>query len=464
MDQGGFRVTSLKTRELQAHNEAFIPGGVSSANRIVNPPIAFVRGEGAYLWDVDGKRYIDYHAGFAPYLLGHNFAPVNQAASEALKDGDSLFGAGLSVLEGLFAELVCRHVPSVEKLTLLNTGSEATSLAVRMGRAITGRQHVVIIQGSYNGNHDELACNVFNTLAEIGPRVSPGEYPLRPLGAGSTVERAGLVHVVNFNDLASVRYVCERFPVACLITEPVLQNIGVVRAKPGYLEGLRHLADEFGFVLIFDEVKTGFRNGLGGYAAKCGVRPDLVVFGKAIANGFPIAVVGGRGECMDCLSHPDPARRPFVAGTYNGHPMAVAAAMRTVEYLVENEAILYPRLESLGAALQGGMEQVFRRHKVTGCVAREGSALSFYLMRDVPADLHDIIEGHDFEKDVALRRALVAGGVFAVPIATKQWSISAAHTPADIEFTIEQFDRAVTSVYGDVAKSVSLVVGATGTA
>lgn len=457
-------MTSRKTLDLLAHNRTYIPGGVSSANRIVSPPIAFVRGQGAHLWDVDGNRYVDYHAGFAPYLLGHNFEPVNRAAAEALAGGDSLFGAGLSVLEGRFAELVCRHVPTVEKITLLNTGSEATSLAVRLSRAITGRQHVVIIQGSYNGNHDELACNVFNTLDEIGPRVSPGEYPLRPLGAGTTVGRNPLIHVVNFNDLESVRYVCRRHPVAALITEPVLQNIGVVRPKPGYLAGLRALADEFGFLLILDEVKTGFRHGLGGYSSKAGARPDLVVFGKAIANGFPLAVVGGRAEYMDYLCHDDPARRPFVAGTYNGHPVAVAAAMRTVEHLVEHEAAVYSHLETMGAALQSGMEQVFRRHRLEGCVAREGSALSFYLMAEPPSDLHDIIMHHDFEKDVRLRRELVAGGVFVVPIATKQWSVSAAHLAADIDFTLDRFDRAVAAVQagseGKPASDASRKVGA----
>ncbi len=439
-------MTSRKTLDLLAHNRAFIPGGVSSANRIISPPIAFVRGHGAHLWDIDGKRYVDYHAGFAPYLLGHNFEPVNRAAAGALAGGDSLFGAGLSVLEGQFAELVCRHVPSVEKVTLLNTGSEATSLAVRLSRAVTGRQHVIIVQGSYNGNHDELACNVFNTLDEIGPRVSPGEYPLRPLGAGTAVERSGLIHVVNFNDLDSVRYVCKRYPVAALITEPVLQNIGVVLPKAGYLAGLRALADEYGFLLILDEVKTGFRHGLGGYAGRSGVRPDLVVFGKAIANGFPLAVVGGRAEYMDYLCHEDPTRRPFVAGTYNGHPVAVAAAMRTVQYLVEHQTAVYAHLEAMGAALQSGMEQVFRSHRIDACVAREGSALSFYFMPEPPSDLHDIILRHDFEMDVRLRRELVAGGIFVVPIATKQWSVSAAHTPADISFTVDQFERAVAAI------------------
>src|SRR3954471_17367649 len=328
------------------HNRRYIPGGISSVNRSIDPAITFVKGEGAYLWDSEGKRYIDYHAGFAHYFLGHNFAPVNEAAAAALKGGDSLFGAGPSIAEGRLAELICEHVPAAEKITFLNTGSEATSLAIRIARAVTGRSHIIVMQGGYNGNHDELACNVFNTAAEIGPRVSPGEYPLRPLGAGTTITQTRFTHAVNYNDLESVRYACRRYPIAALITEPLLQNIGVVKPKPGYLEGLRDLADEFGFLLAFDEVKTGFRHALGGYAELSGVRPDLVVYGKAVANGFPLAAVGGRSEYMESIIDPDPTRRPFVAGTYNGHPVAVAAAIETLRHLIANKDRLYPRMEA----------------------------------------------------------------------------------------------------------------------
>jgi glutamate-1-semialdehyde 2,1-aminomutase len=439
MDTGN----SSRLAALIDHNRTYIPGGISSANRHIDPAIAFVTGRGAYLWDVDGKRYIDYHAAFAPHLLGHNFEPVNRAAREILLAGDSLFGAGLSVPEGRLAELICKTIAAVDKLVLLNTGSEATSLAVRLSRAVTGRSHVIVMQGGYNGNHDELACNVFNSLDEIGPRVSPGEYPLRPMGAGTTLESTHFVHAINFNDLESVEYLCRRFPIAALITEPVLQNIGVVRPKPGYLAGLRALADRFGFALIFDEVKTGFRHALGGYTSLCGVRPDLVVYGKAIANGFPLAVVGGKREFMDQLTHTEPAKRPFVAGTYNGHPVAVAAAIRTIEYLKEHEQPLYSRLEELGRRMEAGILASFARHGVVGCVARQGSAFAFYFMPEPPSDLHDIIERHDFKKDLALRRALISRGTFFIPIATKQCSISAAHTEADIDATLGAFDAAL---------------------
>jgi glutamate-1-semialdehyde 2,1-aminomutase len=433
----------MNPRDALVQAQTYIPGAVSSTNRIIQPAIAFTKARGAYLWDLDGTRYVDYHAAFAPYLLGHNCEAINQAVIDVLQSQLSLFGAGPGLLEGQLAQLISSHVSPAQKLTFLNTGSEATSLALRLSRTITSKPHFIVMQGGYNGNQDELACNVFNSLNEIGPRVSPGEYAVRPLGAGTVVEQSRFAHPINFNDLDSVDYVCRRYPVAALITEPVLQNIGVVRPQPNYLRGLRALADQYGFLLIFDEVKTGFRHGLGGYSAICGVTPDLVVYGKAVANGFPLAALGGKREHMDCIVHPDASRRPLVAGTYNGHPVAVTAALRTVQFLIDNEKEVYETLEAHGERLAQGMRAVFSRHGVTATVARQGSALSFYFMDALPRDFHHILEHHKFEQDLALRRALLSRGVFVVPVATKQLSISYAHTSEDIDFTIEQFDDAV---------------------
>lgn len=432
---------------LIARNSAYIPGGVSSTNRVIDPAIAFKEARGAYLWDLDGKRYIDYHAAFAPYFLGHNFKPINDAVIKVLTGGESLFGAGPAVMEGHLAELVCDNIQAAQKVSLLNTGSEATSLAIRLSRAVTQRSHIIVVQGGYNGNGDELACNVVNSLAEIGPRVSPGEYPLRPMGAGTTIEASHFVHPVNFNDLESVRYICRRYPVAAMITEPVLQNIGVVLPVEGYLRGLRDLADEFGFLLVFDEVKTGFRHAFGGYAEICGVMPDVVTYGKAIANGFPLALTGGKREYMDQIIHSEPARRPFVAGTYNGHPVGVAAAISTVDFLLANRQSVYNHVEAMGQRLETGMRDIFARHDVTASVARQGSALSYYLMPHKPIDFHDILTHHDFKRDVQLRRALIKLGVFFVPIATKQCSISFAHTAADIDLTLDKMEEAVSTVW-----------------
>ena len=321
------------------------------------------------------------------------------------------------------------------------------SLAVRLSRAVTGRQHFIVMQGGYNGNHDELACNVFNSLDEVGPRVSPDEYPIRPIGAGTTLELDHFVQAGNFNDLEAIRYVCRRYSIAALITEPILRNFGVVRPKAGYLQALRELADEYGFQLIFDEVKTGFRHAIGGYGSISGVNPDPVVYGKAIANGFPLALVGGKSCDMDFIAHEDVSKRPFVAETYNGHPVAVAAATKTVQYLTENAARIYPEVEALGGHVEKGILGIFSRHGVPSCVSRQGSAFSFYLMPEAPSDCHDIISHRDFANGVRLRRVLVEAGVFVVSIATKQCSISFAHTAADIDFTLERFEHAVAGIW-----------------
>ena len=419
----------------------YIPGGVSSTNRIVSPSIAFVRGNGAYIWDEDGNKYLDFHAAFAPYLLGHNQEAVNKAVIETISKNKSLFGSGPTDLEGELAALLCTEIDALEKVTLLNTGSEATALAIKLSRAVTGRDHFIVMQGGYNGNTDEIACNVFNSLEEIGPRVSPGEYPLRPLGAGTLIERQGVVHVINFNDLESVRYVCERYPVAALITEPVLQNVGVIKPEDGYLSGLRSLADELGFLLILDEVKTGFRQGVGGYATAANVQPDLVTYGKAVANGFPIGMLGGKAKFLDQIAAEDPGKRPLVAGTYNGHPVAVSAAIATVKLLKNEGAEIFGHIENLGKQAEEGIKAIFAANGVEGCVARVGSAFSFYFMDHKPRDFHDMLTNHDFERDVELRRKLIAEGVYFVPIATKQCSISAAHSEQDIDFMLDRFEH-----------------------
>ncbi len=431
-----------KSAAILAQSRRFIPGGVNSINRAIQPEITFVRGEGAAIFDAEGRRYLDYHAAFSPHFLGHNDPYVRDAVVRAVTGGDSLFGAGSTVLEGRLAEMICTQVPWVESVQIVNTGSEATYQALRLARAVTGRDHVIVMQGGYNGWHNDVACNLMTPLARVGPRRSPGEYPFIPISAGIPKLHQQLVHPINFNDLDSVRYVCERYEVAALITEPILQNIGIVKPRPGHLEGLRRLADELGFVLIFDEVKTGFRHALGGYAEVSGVRPDLVVYGKAVANGFPIALIGGRRDYMDWFVHPDPAKRVLAAGTYNGHPVPVAASIATIERLTQNNGEVYRYVETLGARLQHGLEELLQRRGIPALVARQGSAFCLYFMDHLPVDWHDLAAHHDFARDEQLRQAMIARGIFCFPLATKQWSLSAAHTNDDVDLTLREFDAA----------------------
>jgi glutamate-1-semialdehyde 2,1-aminomutase len=220
-----------------------------------------------------------------------------------------------------------------------------------------------------------------------------------------------------------------------------LQNIGILHPQPGYLAGLRNLADREGFVLIFDEVKTGFRHALGGYASLCGVIPDLAVYGKAIANGYPIGVIGGKRELLDLFIHPDPSRRVLLAGTYNGHPVVTAAAIATIERLMSNGGKIYEELESMGAFLEKGIASAFHKAGIPVTVARQGSALCIYFMDHEPKDWHDLASNHDFAADEQLRQELIARGIYVFPLANKQWSISAAHSEEDLKTTVDALNE-----------------------
>jgi glutamate-1-semialdehyde 2,1-aminomutase len=419
-----------------ARANKYLPGGTTSINRKVEPAIAFARGEGAYLFDVSGKRYTDYHAAFAPYLLGHNAPCVENAVRNALQENWTLTGTGTTPWEATAAELLAQCVPSLERVQFTTTGSEATYHALRLSRAFTGRDHIVVMQGGYNGWHDEVACNVMTPLSAIGGRVSRGEYPFVPMSAGMPEGVAGRVHVLNFNDLAALEWALETYPVACVITEPILQNIGVVKPLPGYLQGVRELCDKHGTVFVMDEVKTGFRHALGGYQSIAGITPDLSVFGKAIANGYPLGAIGGKSEIMNLFDDPDPQKRVLIAGTYNGHPLPMAAAIGTMQTLLEQGDEIYPRLDALGARMQNGLTERFVKYNITATVVRQGSAFCAYFMDHAPVDWHDIAENHDMERDLRYRRALIARGVYHFPLPTKQGSISAAHTEADVDETL----------------------------
>lgn len=433
-----------KTRALLTRNEQWIPGGLASLNRRADPCVSFARGQGAHVWDFDGNEYIDYHFGFAPYILGHNDPDVNAAVEDALRKGLSNFGSGGTEEEGELAERFLQCVPFAERVQFMNTGSEATAQAIRIARAWTGRSHVLKIQGGYNGHHNMVAANLMSSPAQLGgKRVVGDEYPLVPITAGIPPEEAALIHAVEFNDLAAVETVAKKVPLAAMILEPVLQNIGVVRPAPGYLEGLRRLADQYGFLLVFDEVKTGFRASLGGYETLCGVAPDLSTWGKAIANGVPLGAVAGRRQYLDLVLSDDPAKRVLLAGTYNAHPIPMCAALATLKKLMDPSIGVYARLETLGAELQRGQEEIFRRHGVPAQVSRLGSASCVYFMNRLPACWWDIATEHNATADKALRLALIQRGIYQIPIPAKQASLSFAHSEADIARTLEATDDAL---------------------
>jgi glutamate-1-semialdehyde 2,1-aminomutase len=422
--------------ETWEQHKRVIPGGVVSLNRIIDPMRVFVRAQGAYMWDSEDRRYIDYHAAFSPYLLGHADPDVDGAVIEALRNGVSLFGAGTTYWEGELAELIVECVPSLEQVQITNTGSEATFHAIRLSRAYTDRDDVIIMQGGYNGWHNDVAYNVMDSARKATPSEPGGEIPLSPLSAGIPESAGRNVHVVQYNDLKAVERLMKRETIACIILEPILQNVGIIKPLSGYLRGLRKLCDQYGSVLIFDEVKTGFRHALGGYQSVRGVTPDLSTFGKAIANGYPLGAIGGRRKLMEHFCHADASRKVMIAGTYNAHPVPAAAAIATLKKLRDREQEIYGHLETLGAQMEAGLTACVPAG-VAAFVARQGSAFVLYFMDHEPRDWLDVATHHDMDRDTCYRKHLIERGIFHFPMPTKQGSISFAHTSEDIEQTLE---------------------------
>lgn len=413
----------------------YIAGGVVSLNRKVNPAIIFKQGKGSKIYDINGKEYIDYHAAFAPHLLGHNYDAVNDAVIETIKNDLSLIGSGTNELEIALSKQLCSLIPSFDLLQITNTGSEATAHAIRLSRAYTGKEHIILMVGGYNGWHNDVSRAVMPSLQQLGARVSPGEYVFIPSSAGIPEAVKQKIHCVNFNDLASVEYVLQKYPVACVLTEPVLQNVGVLLPKPGYLQGLLALCEQYNAVCIFDEVKTGFRSALGGYQSVSGVTPHLSVFGKAVANGYPLGVIGGKREIMELFDDKDPAKRVLIAGTYNAHPINTAAALATLKVL-QNPAV-YKQISYISELLYTGWEMLFAEKGIPAVVSKNASASCVYFCEKAPQDVHDILQHHDFAFDLRYRKALIGKGIYQIPIACKQNSVSYSHTEEDIYKTLE---------------------------
>lgn len=441
-DVAGSHLSSA-TRRVWERNQRFIPGGLFSLNRHVEPVRVFERAKGAYLWDIDGNRFIDYHAAFAPYFLGHGDPDVDAAVIDVIKSGASLFGAGTTPWEGELAELIVDSVPTLDQVQVTNTGSEATSYAIRLARAHTGRDGVLLMQGGYNGWEDDVAFNLMDPAEAQVARSDGRGLNLRPLSTGIPATVKANTYVVQFNDLEAVERVLSGNDIAVLMLEPILQNVGIVKPQPGYLEGLRALCDRYGTVLVFDEVKTGFRHALGGYQSLSGVRPDLSTFGKAIANGYPLGVIGGKREIMAHAADPDPKKRVLIAGTYNGHPVPVAAAIATLNKLRSRRDEIYGHTDALGAAMEEGLRNVFADADYPVTVVRERSAFAVYFMDHAPKDWLDVASHHDMARDKAYRNGLIENGVFHFPTPTKQGSISFAHTHDDIATTLEITERVV---------------------
>lgn len=418
---------SSRSQAIYEQARRYIPGGVSSTNRLTEPNLVFTRAQGAYIYDADGKRYIDYHAAFGPPILGHCHPEVNRRVAETMAQLD-LVGIGATELEAQLAAKICQHVPSADKVIFYNSGSEATFSALRLARAATGRRKLIKFQGCYHGWHDAVLMNVISPADKVGKK--------DPLSRGMTPEVVDDTLVLPFNDVEEFAQTIQDHgdTLAAVIVEPIPHNIGCVLPRPEFLKSLRELTRQKGIVLIFDEVITGFRHGLGGYQKIAGVTPDLTTMGKAIANGFPLAALAGRADLME---HCQPGGDVFYAGTFNAHPMNVAAALATVEILERPES--YAQLYALGERVRAGLEAITKRHGVSATVAGFGSVFCTYFMQP-PINSYDDLLRNDASRFITYRRRMIERGVYKLPVNLKRNHISLAHTSDDIDQTLDAAD------------------------
>ena len=415
---------ATQSRQIVDRARRVIPGGVNSGNRVLPWPLAIREADGASFTDADGNRYLDYHAAFGPLVLGHNHPGVNAAVREATTRLD-LMGVGVTEAEVDLAETLCRHVPSAERVLLTNSGSEATYAALRVARAVTGRQGIVKFQGTYHGWHDAVLMNVISPAEKIGQR--------DPLSLGMVRETVEQTTVLPFNDgdalAETLRLHGER--IAAVLVEVIPHNIGCVLPERSFLETLRRETARHGCLLIFDEVITGFRHDLGGYQKIVGVTPDLTTFAKAMANGYPIAALVGNADVMDRFG---PGGGVFFAGTYNGHPLNVTAALATIAALADGA--VHRRTFALAEQAAAGLEAIARERGIPMTVARFGSVFVPYFMEGPIGSYADLLR-NDTAADIAFRTAMCERGIFMLPTALKRNHVSAAHTAADIDRTLE---------------------------
>jgi glutamate-1-semialdehyde 2,1-aminomutase len=400
--------STSRSAELMARAKRLFPGGVNSPVRafraVGGVPRVIERASGAHLWDVDGNRLIDYIGSWGPMILGHAHPSVLAAVTEAAARGTS-FGAP-NPGEVALAEEIVGAMPSVEQLRFVSSGTEAAMSAVRLARAITGRERIVKMAGGYHGHADSLLV-----------RAGSGATGL-PASAGVTVGAARDTLVVDYNDLERVaQLVAEEEDVAAVIVEPVAANMGVVLPQPGYLEGLRRLTARHGSLLIFDEVITGFRLGRGGAQELYAIAPDLTVLGKIIGGGLPVGAYGGSVAVMRLIAPLGPV---YQAGTLSGNPLAMAAGLATLRGLTPS---VYQQLEEAGALLATGLQHHAEDAGVPIRVARAGSILTVFF--------------NDDDRFARFFHAMLDAGVMLPPSQHEAWFISAAHGQAELDATLD---------------------------
>lgn len=403
-----------------------IPGGVNSPVRAYGAigiaPRFIDRADGCHIYDVDGKEYVDYIDSWGPMILGHNFPEVKESVLKACEKGLS-FGCATAI-EVEMAEFICDHIPHVDMVRMVNSGTEAVMSAVRVARGFTGKNKIIKFAGCYHGHSDAMLVSAGSGVMTSGVPDSAG------VPKGCTEDTMTAV----YNDLDSVRALMEQADgqTAAVIVEAVGANMGVVPPKKGFLEGLRKLCDEYGVLLIFDEVITGFRLAFGGAAEYFGVTPDLVTYGKIIGAGMPVGAYGGRREIMELVS---PVGKVYQAGTLSGNPIAMAAGLTQLKYLYEHQGI-YKDLEEKGKRLYGGMEKILAEKNLPYHINYVSSLGSLFFTEQEVVD-YTSAKSSDTKAFSEYFKGMLAQGIHMAPSQFEAMFLSVAHTDEIIDQTLE---------------------------
>jgi len=422
---------SLRSAQLFEQARHSIPGGVNSPVRAFNgvggTPRFIAKADGAYLYDVDGQRYIDYIGSWGPMLLGHNHPAIKAAVLEAVERGLS-YGAPTEI-EVQMAETIRTLLPSMEMTRMVNSGTEATMSAIRLARGFTGRDKFIKFEGCYHGHADALLVKAGSGALTLGQPNSPG------------VPADFVKHtlVCDFNNLASVRTAFEQYPqeIACIIVEPVAGNMNCIPPVPGFLEGLRSLCDEFGALLIFDEVMTGFRVSLQGAQGFYGITPDLTTLGKIIGGGMPVGAFGGRREIMEYLAPVGPV---YQAGTLSGNPVAMAAGLAMLHAI--QQPGLYEALNHKSQRLVEGLKLAAERNSIALSTTQVGGMFGFFFSAEAEIRSFEQVTRCDMAAFRRFYHLMLEEGIYLAPSAYEAGFISLAHGDAEIDATIQAADLA----------------------
>lgn len=419
-----------RSSQLFSEAEKVIPGGVNSPVRafkyVGGTPIFVKEAKGAYLYDEDGNRLIDYINSWGPMILGHAYEPVVEAVIEKAKKGTS-FGMPTE-LETTIAALAVSMVPNIEKIRFVNSGTEACMSAIRLARGYTGRDKIIKFSGCYHGHSDSFLIQAGSGAITFGSPNSPGV----------TQGTAKDTLLASYNDLDNVKTLLEanKNEVAAIIIEPVAGNMGCIPPKNGFLEGLRQLCTDHGTLLIFDEVMTGFRLAKGGAQELYNIKADIVCFGKVIGGGLPVGAFAAKSEIMNYLAPIGPV---YQAGTLSGNPLAMAAGLAMLKALNEDDAI-FDRLEQKTAYLEKGIREVLTQNNVEFTINRVGSMISVHFDKNEVYDFNTSKNG-DNDQFKKFFHDLVKEGIYIAPSAYETWFITDALTYEDLDYTIKAIEK-----------------------